>query len=310
MLWNTLFSHIVLTLRYLRTAARGRPSITASRKDHHMRNHFLLTLVFATASLPLFAQGRGDDVVPPSPSTSALRWSLGLGVISSPRPYVGAKNTVQPIPLVEVSYKDFYLQGIRAGFHLLEHGDLTLDARARMVFAGLDPDDSPDLAGMAERKSSVEGGLALDWKPGRYQISLTAFTDLLGRSGGQQLGLDLSRTWTFGGYRWGLTPAIGAVWQSADFVDYYFGVNPEEARPGRPPFQGSAALNLRASVLTYYRLSQRTSLIGLLSVQRLDNEISSSPIVDKPRGYFGLLGINYTFGAVQGGTTRPQGVSK
>jgi outer membrane scaffolding protein for murein synthesis (MipA/OmpV family) len=34
----------------------------------------------------------------------------------------------------------------------------------------------------------------------------------------------------------------------------------------------------------------------LLRVQRLDNEISSSPIVDKPRGYFGLIGVNYGFG--------------
>ena len=27
----------------------------------------------------------------------------------------------------------------------------------------------------------------------------------------------------------------------------------------------------------------------------------SSPIVDKPRGYFGLLGVNYTFGKLGGG---------
>jgi len=40
----------------------------------------------------------------------------------------------------------------------------------------------------------------------------------------------------------------------------------------------------------------RVNVVGLIRVQRLDNEISSSPIVDKPRGYFGLLGVNYRFG--------------
>jgi outer membrane protein len=221
-------------------------------------------------------------------------------VISSPRPYVGADNSILPIPLVELSYKKFYLQGIRAGFHLFEKGDVTLDARARFVFAGLDPDDSPALEGMAERKSSVEGGLALEWRPGKYQLSATAYTDLLGRSGGQQVGLDFSRGWTFARYRWGLTPSIGVVWQSSEIVDYYFGVDPEEARPGRPPFQGQSAFNFRAALLVFFRLTARVNMVGLLRVQRLDNEISSSPIVDKPRGYFGLLGVNYTFGNLRG----------
>ena len=264
-----------------------------------MKHRVLLSIFIFLSSLPLFAQEESAEQLP-SPPPSPVRWSLGLGVISSPRPYVGAKNSVLPIPLVELYYKKFYAQGIRAGFHLFEKGDLTLDIRARVVFAGLDPEDSPALEGMAERKSSVEGGFALDWKPGKYLLSGTAFTDLLGRSGGQQAGLDLSRTWTFARYRWGLTPSVGVVWQSSDLVDYYFGVSPEEARPGRPPFRGYSALNFRASVLAFYRLTTRVNFVGLIRVQRLDNEISSSPIVDKPRGYFGLLGVNYTFGKLQG----------
>lgn len=256
-----------------------------------MKQTILLSILVLLASEPLFSQ----DQAPTQPSP-AVRWSLGLGVISSPRPYVGAKNSVLPIPLVEAYYKKLYVQGIRAGVHLFEKGNIALDARARVTFAGLDPGDSPALEGMAERKSTVEGGFALDWKPGKYLLSTTVFTDLLGRSGGQQVGLDLSRAWMFSRYRWGLTPSVGVVWQSSDIVDYYFGVTPEEARPGRPPFQGQSAINFRASVFAFYRLTKRVNLVGLLRVQRLDNEISSSPIVDKPRGYFGLIGVNYGFG--------------
>jgi len=40
----------------------------------------------------------------------------------------------------------------------------------------------------------------------------------------------------------------------------------------------------------------RVNFVALLRVQRLDDEISLSPIVDKPRGYFGLFGVNYRFG--------------
>ncbi len=258
-----------------------------------MKTRSLLSILVLLTSLPLFAQDESaTETLPPSP----VQWSLGLGWVSSPRPYVGTDNSVLPIPLLELYYKKLYVQGIRAGFHLFEKGDVTFDARARIVFAGLDPDDSPALDGIIERESSIEGGVALEWSPGKYLLSATAFTDLLGRSGGQQVGLDFSRAWTFARYRWGLTPSIGVIWQSSDFVDYYVGVTPEEARPGRPPFQGESAFNFRASVLAFYRLTTRVNLVGLLRVQRLDGEISSSPIVDETRTYFGLLGVTYRFG--------------
>jgi outer membrane protein len=258
-----------------------------------MKTRVLISILVIATSLPLFAQDESPaESLPPSP----VQWSLGLGVISSPRPYVGVENSVMVIPIVQLSYKKLYVQGIRAGFHLFERGDVVFDVRARIVFAGLDPDDSPELDGINERKSSIEGGFALDWSLGKYMLSATAFTDLLGRSDGQQVGLDFSRAWTFNRRQWGLTPSIGAVWQSSNYVDYYVGVTPEEARPGRPPFQGESAVNLRASIFAYFALSMRVNLVALFRVQRLDGEISSSPIVDKPRGYFGLFGVNYRFG--------------
>ncbi|MFV2073123.1 MAG: MipA/OmpV family protein [Thermoanaerobaculales bacterium] len=258
-----------------------------------MKTRVLLSILLFFTSLPLFAQ---EESAATTPAASPVRWSLGLGVISSPRPYVGTDNSVTAIPLIELYYKKVYVQGIRAGIHLFERGDVVFDARARIVFAGLDPDDAPELEGMSERKSSIEGGFALDWSPGKYLLSATVFTDLLGRSGGQQAGLDLSRAWTFARYRWGLTPSVGVVWQSSDFVDYYVGVTPDEIRPGRPSFQGSSAFNFRASIFVFYRLTMRVNLVGLLRVQRLDSEISSSPIIDDTRSYFGLLGATYTFG--------------
>ena len=265
-----------------------------------MTKRHLLTILLLFSSLSLFADDEITEPVP-SPARSGVRWSLGLGVISSPRPYVGANNSILPIPLVELYYKKFYVQGIQAGFHLFENGDFVIDARAGIVFAGLDPNDSPDLEGLTERKSSIEGGVVVDWTPGKFKLSASAYTDLLGRSDGQQIGLDLSRAWTFNDYRWGLTPSIGFVWQSGNFVDYYVGVTPGEAAPGRPAYEPGSAVNFRSSLFVYFMISHRVTAVGLLRVQRLDNEIYSSPIVDKQRAYFGLVGITYKFGKLQTG---------
>lgn len=261
----------------------------------------LTALVSSAISQAQTATGEAAEDGPPAASqTSQFRWSLGLGVISSPRPYVGASNKITPIPLIELYYKKLYVQGIQAGYHFIDTEKFTFDARAGFVFAGLDPDDSPDLAGMMKRDPTVEAGFVFDWKPGKYKLSTSIYTDILGVSNGQQASVNFSRTWTFGRYRWGLTPSIGVVWQSSNYIDYYYGVTPDEVQPDRPEFTGHSAVNFESGLLAFFRLSGRVTLVGLVQIQRLDNEIYLSPIVDNQRAIFGLIGATYRFGETPG----------
>ena len=112
---------------------------------------FILAMV---ATLPVAAQDEAsnqDPTVEPSP----VQWSLGLGVTSSPRPYVGASNSVLPIPVVELYYKNLYIQGIQAGYHFVNTKNFAFDVRAGLV-AGV--------ADLVEVSSCVGGGAA----PGLY----------------------------------------------------------------------------------------------------------------------------------------------
>ena len=257
----------------------------------------LLTGLVLLTSFPLFAQDEAAEAAP-APTPSPIQWSLGVGAFSSPRPYVGAENSQIVAPLIEVSWKKLYVQGIQAGYRFFDGEKFALHARAGIVFNGLDPDDSPDLEGMNKRRPTIEGGVVFDWKPGKYRLSTAAYTDLLGRYYGQQASTDFSRTWTFNRYQWGVTPSVGVVWQSSEFVNYYYGVTPEEARPGRPPFEGHSVINFRSSLFGFFFVNMRIRLVGLIRIQRLDNEISDSPIVDQKRGIFGLVGITYRFGVL------------
>lgn len=257
----------------------------------------LTILLFSATSRAQSPAGEGSGDAPATTTPPAqLRWSLGLGVISSPRPYVGADNKITPIPLLELYYKKFYVQGIQAGYHFIDTGTFTFDARVGFVFAALDPDDSPFLEGMNERNPSIDAGFVFDWKPGKYRLSTSLYTDILGNSKGQEAAVDFSRMWIFNRYRWGISPSVGVVWQSSNLVDYYVGVTPEEARPWRPEYRGHSALNFRSSVFAFFNLTMRVQLNALLRIQRLDDEIFDSPIVDDRRGVFGLLGVTYRFG--------------
>lgn len=261
-----------------------------------------VVLAFLMFSAAAHAQSPSGETSSDEPTfvepTPQLRWSLGLGVISSPRPYIGVDNKITPIPLIELTYKKWYVQGIQAGFHFIDNRKFTLDARAGFVFAGLDPEDSAELAGMNKKDSSVDAGFVFDWKPGKYRLSTSISTDILGVSNGQQAAMDFSRFWMFNRGQSGIVPSVGVVWQSSNMVDYYVGVTPEEARPGRPVFIGHSAINFRTSLLGYFYFTPRIRLTGLLRVQRLANEISESPIVDQSRAFFALVGVTYRFGAL------------
>ncbi len=200
------------------------------------------------------------------------------------------------MPLVDITYKKLYVQGIQAGFWFVDSKKFDFGVRADIVFQSLDPDDSPYLTGMDKRDPSLQGGLVFAWKPGKFRLATAASTDLLGRSNGQQVSLDFSRMWQWHGRAVGIMPSIGAVWQSSNFINYYYGVTPEEAQPGRPPFSGQSAVNLRGSLLGYLFVSHRIRFVAYFEVQRLANEIYDSPIVDADRSFLGLFGVTCRLG--------------
>ena len=139
-----------------------------------MKIRAYLLILAMLASFPLCAQEEPTEQRPTA-APSTAQWSLGLGVLSSPRPYVGAENNVMAIPIIVLDYKKLYIQGIQAGYHFVNNKNFTFDARAGIVFAGLDPDDSPFLEGMEKRESTIEGGFVFDWKPGKFKLSASAY---------------------------------------------------------------------------------------------------------------------------------------
>ena len=246
-----------------------------------------LSLGLVLAAAPAAAQGR--------PAPEGVQWSLGLGAISSPRPYVGAGNQTRLIPVLDLEYERFYFRGILAGFQLVESGRFSLDIIGRGQFAGYEEEDSSFLAGMEERRETIEVGLSAAWDLGALELKATVAADALGRSDGAQASLELTWGKVFGRGKGGLFPGVGVVWQDADFIDYYAGVRPEEARPGRPAFEGRSAFNLGAGLRGFFKVADRARIVGLVRAERLASEYEESSIIDSRWGYFGLIALAYEF---------------
>lgn len=228
---------------------------------------------------------------PPDPNKP--QFALGLAAISSPEPYRGVDESPLVVPAISFAYKRFYFRGIYAGFTLFARNGLELDVIARPRFAGYDAEDSPFLAGMEDRRISADLGFELEWQGERFGVRLTPVTDVLDRSGGQEVSLDLFTPWRRGPFR--IEPRLGAVWQSADWADYYYGVRPEEALPGRPAFEPGDSIHLTGGVFAFAPVTRKLVFQAFVKAERLSGDVADSPIVEDDLGITGLVALSYQF---------------
>lgn len=111
-------------------------------------------LCFPIAGQPNSGSSRDDN-------EEKFNISAGVGMIASPRAYIGTKAKVLAIPAISARYKRFYFQGIRGGFEFLQAGKFTGSGYLQARFRGLEPEDSDFLLGMQTRKKSADVGLDL-----------------------------------------------------------------------------------------------------------------------------------------------------
>ena len=221
---------------------------------------------------------------------SGTGWSAGLGVVASPRPYVGTSTRITPIPLVNYRSRRFSFQGLMLGYRLAGDRRLSVDLVARPSLSGYDPEDSSFLAGMRPRRWSVDAGVALSWQGRRLGGRASLVHDVLGRSGGTvaSAGLDL----LFRAGAWRLRPGAGLSWESASLVDYYYGVRSSEARSWRPAYRGTSTVDVYGSLLAVRPLWGRWSFFALARVRVLGSGATDSPIVERRTDLTGVVAVN------------------
>lgn len=239
------------------------------RKIIHLRLGSLgIFSVLATLSAIAMAdeQDRGID------------WGIGIAASSSDRPYLDYKRDNKIVPVLYAQNRWFSLSGGRADFRINPPESLNFRLRARYSLDGYDPKNNPALAGMAERKDGEWVGGAVEWSPGVADFSLEYLTDATDKSGGSRARLAVDRRFSWG--KFGLTARLEAEWLD-DSADYYYGVLPGEAAPGRSAYEGSATTKLGIGLRADYTLGRRHSLFLDVAYDSFGSQVKDSPIVKR-----------------------------
>ncbi len=231
----------------------------------------------------------------------------GLGLIT--QPYTGADAVrFVPEPLVIFQRDRLEFIGRTLGYEVWGTEHLSLQAIAEWRFFGHDAGGTSDfLEGMDERKGTGEVGLRARAEFGRGSATLTGRVDALSRHGGYEVEARTSyelSTWRPLSVR----PNVGLRFQSSSLADYYFGVDPEEARDAvclsgdcletraRPAYEVDDVLTPFIGLTARQSVSPKVAVVGGFDLNFLDQAVEDSPIVDEDVQTFAFLGLIYVFG--------------
>lgn len=240
-----------------------------------VKTSLLFVALAASLQAPAIAQAGGDSAAAPS-----SQWTAGLGVGVKRKPYTGMDNDSSVIPVL--GYENSYIRflGTTLDVKLGSAAGVSFTARSKFdVGSAYEASDSLSLAGMAERKGSVWLGGTASWRSGDSKLSLELLADVSGNSKGRQLKLGAEHRFRYGQLQ--LTPYVAASVRDGKYVDYYFGVRPEEATSGRPAYAGRRTTDAEVGLRVDYAVTPRQTLVIDLSSESFGSSVKASPIVDR-----------------------------
>lgn len=228
----------------------------------------------------------------------AVPGSAGLGVLTEfdRSPYRGGGTRRDLTPLYIYEGERVFLRTDRVGLKFQAAPEHTLELFARRRFDAFPADEVPQaLAGMERRANGLDLGVAWRWRFAGGQFYALAGNDASGTSDGWDATVGINTR-----HQWGpvtLEPVLTATYRSARINNYYFGVRPQEARPGRPAYQPGWGLDVTAGLFATTPLSERWRGIAGITATRYSEAVRESPVADarvQPSLYLGAV---YDFGA-------------
>lgn len=252
-------------------------------------------LLLLTISIAMPSQAAAGDA-------KQWNWGLGIGAVSSQKPYEDIDRTTMAIPMLYAENKYLRLMGLGIDIKL-PHFQISDTQRLNFYIAGRydgsgydddDIDDTPILRGMDERDSGILLGLKAEWKTNLVNVNASWLTDVSGSSEGQRISLGVDKTWQINEHI-SLTPHLSATYLDSSYVDYYYGVTPAEANTDRPSYEADSAFQFEFGVRSVYSFREKHSVFLDLGITSLSSEIKDSPLVDSSTSEQILLGYTYHF---------------
>lgn len=145
---------------------------------------------------------------------------------------------------------------------------------------------------LRNRRTAGFAGIEYQFSLESVDVQLQYLSEFTGLHQGQEARLSLAKHWGSGRHH--VITSLGAVWQSSEVVNYYYGLNTAEADE-RGPYAADAAVSALVRLDWNYELTERWDLRLLASYRHLPDEISASPLINDNKVITVFVGGVYHF---------------
>ena len=227
-----------------------------------------------------------------SPAEGELELEIGTVGIAFSGLYYGADTQYEGFPLAVIRYKDFYFEGLLAGYRLYRDQRISVAIETIPTLYDYESGISDFLDGMDDRKMAWETGLSVDYTLDRGKLSMKLVRDWQGIHDGWSLSAEYGESLLMT-ERSLLIGYMGGEYLDPNKSDYYYGVRKDEARSWRPAYEVGGALAASVGLSHIYRLGEKTTLMSNVDYKHFSTSITDSPIVEKHYQLSAYAGILY-----------------
>lgn len=166
--------------------------------------------------------------------------------------------------------------------------------------------DNPERVGMQELSATLELGPSLDYRfatlgRGAWWLELPLRLAFTFDSDFEHIGqvFQPRLAWRKPArklYDWKLRAAIGPIYSSSEFHDYYYTVDATDALANRPAYQADSGYSGYRGTFTFSRRFGELWLGGFVRYDSLDNAvIEDSPLVSEPDAWLAGIALGWVF---------------
>jgi len=224
--------------------------------------------------------------------------TIGLGPYFQTQPYKNTDAIFIPSPVIFFDNSLFYIRWSRAGMYFLgDRGDLvswgfSLTIQPRTF--GYIPEETESLKGMNERETTFEGGIAFSASYKEMYIEMMLLTDILDRHDSWIFKTEIGDEYKFPSLYF--YPSLIIIYQSKDFINYYYGVTQEEAsRTSFSFYSPGDGIELGLQTYIKYPITDTFSILANVRADIIPKNAQKSPLVEDNIIYSGLLSLIYSF---------------
>ena len=246
-----------------------------------------------TLSAGALATSLSVVILPAHANSDELEIGIGLGAGFGQSIYQGIDSQTDVLPMLELSYGNFFFEGLEAGYLLAEEDNYSLAISVAGDSLDGERTDSNALKDMGDVDSGINLKLSGEFFTEYGLLGASIAQDVSNEHEGTEFSLNWAVPLEFDQTL--LMPSVYATWMSDDLVNHYYGVAANHAKAGRPQYNADAGWRYGVEIMVEYPLSQQWTLMGGVGAEWYGDEITNSPIVDEDSAISGFMGVTYHF---------------